>query len=120
MCARSVYVVLCVCVSVCILSDIMFCDLHVQVATVNCARIIRPDEKGTNGVIHVIDKVSLSLSLSLSLSSNTYTHTHHTTPHTMHTSVCVCVCVCVCACVRACVRACVFVRGGGARARVCM
>ncbi|XP_076446809.1 transforming growth factor-beta-induced protein ig-h3-like [Babylonia areolata] len=27
------------------------------VATVNCARIIRPDEKGTNGVIHVIDKV---------------------------------------------------------------
>ncbi|XP_076468128.1 transforming growth factor-beta-induced protein ig-h3-like [Babylonia areolata] len=27
------------------------------VATVNCARIIRPDEKATNGVIHVIDKV---------------------------------------------------------------
>ncbi|BFZ14982.1 hypothetical protein BsWGS_18021 [Bradybaena similaris] len=27
------------------------------VATVNCARIVRPDEMATNGVIHVIDKV---------------------------------------------------------------
>ncbi|XP_059161229.1 transforming growth factor-beta-induced protein ig-h3-like [Physella acuta] len=27
------------------------------VATVNCARIIRPDELATNGIIHVIDKV---------------------------------------------------------------
>ncbi|XP_012941286.1 transforming growth factor-beta-induced protein ig-h3, partial [Aplysia californica] len=27
------------------------------VATVNCARIIRPDEKATNGIVHVIDKV---------------------------------------------------------------
>ncbi|CAL1531397.1 unnamed protein product [Lymnaea stagnalis] len=27
------------------------------VATVNCARIIRPDELATNGVVHVIDKV---------------------------------------------------------------
>lgn len=27
------------------------------VATVNCARIIRPDEKATNGLVHVIDKV---------------------------------------------------------------
>jgi transforming growth factor-beta-induced protein len=27
------------------------------VATVNCARILRPDEKATNGVLHVIDKV---------------------------------------------------------------
>lgn len=27
------------------------------VATVNCARIIRPDETATNGIVHVIDKV---------------------------------------------------------------
>uniref|UniRef100_A0A0B7ATX2 FAS1 domain-containing protein n=1 Tax=Arion vulgaris TaxID=1028688 RepID=A0A0B7ATX2_9EUPU len=27
------------------------------VATVNCARIVRPDEMATNGVVHVIDKV---------------------------------------------------------------
>ncbi|KAK7096874.1 transforming growth factor-beta-induced protein ig-h3-like isoform X2 [Littorina saxatilis] len=33
------------------------------VATVNCARIIRPDEKGTNGVMHVIDKVVKPLEL---------------------------------------------------------
>ncbi|KAL8570301.1 hypothetical protein ACOMHN_011322 [Nucella lapillus] len=44
------------------------------VATVNCARIIRPDEKATNGVLHIVDKVLKPLALEGNLAEKIFSN----------------------------------------------
>ena len=41
------------------LSDLL---LHPQVVTVNCARLIKPDQHATNGIVHVVDRVITAVS----------------------------------------------------------
>lgn len=33
-----------------------------QIITVNCARLIKPDQHATNGIVHVVDRVITAIS----------------------------------------------------------
>lgn len=39
-----------------------FLRRHPQIVTVNCARLIKPDQHATNGIVHVVDRVITAVS----------------------------------------------------------
>lgn len=38
------------------------CVVSPQIVTVNCARLIKPDQHATNGIVHVVDRVITAIS----------------------------------------------------------
>lgn len=40
----------------------MFFSSPPQIVTVNCARLVKPDQHATNGIVHVVDRVITAIS----------------------------------------------------------